>query len=352
MPLIKCSECGKMICDRAACCPNCGSPTQTTNRNPHLSAKKELPSYQSESEKRIHKNLIIALLGIILVLILGVFFLLNFNSSRKKAQKNPISRDSIHSVQKVDSSVVKSQEKVAEVAEDAVDSILPIKTFNVNGVQFSMVYVKGGTFKMGKTKEQGTNSLENNLPVHNVTLSDYYIGQTEVTQKLWKAVMGKYNSEFKGEKRPVENANWNDCQTFIRKLNSMTGQLFRLPTEAEWEYAARGGINSRRYKYSGSNNIGKVAWYEDSNTHDVATKSPNELGIYDMSGNVWELCQDYWSPHYSSKSQVNPKGPKEPSSSGLRVIRGGCSGAQPDVCCSAYRESTYPDSGHGFRLAL
>ena len=147
-------------------------------------------------------------------------------------------------------------------------------------------------------------------PVHSVTLSSYSIGETEVTQALWTAVMGSNPSNFKGNNLPVEKVSWNDCQTFIRKLNDLTGENFRLPTEAEWEFAARGGNRSRGYKYSGSDNLGDVAWYTDNSgdkTHAVKSKSPNELGIYDMSGNVWERCSDIFGDYHDSP-QTNPKG--------------------------------------------
>ena len=199
------------------------------------------------------------------------------------------------------------------------------KTFTVNGVSFTMVYVQGGTFTMGATSEQGSDAWDSEKPSHSVTLSSYMIGQTEVTQALWQAVMGNNPSSFTGDsRRPVEKVSWNDCQEFLRKLNSITGQNFRLPTEAEWEFAARGGVNSRGYKYSGSNNIGDVVWYDDnsgSTTHPVGTKQPNELGIYDMSGNVYEWCSDWYDKnYYSSSPSSNPQGP---SSGSNRVLRGG-----------------------------
>ena len=198
-----------------------------------------------------------------------------------------------------------------------------IETFTVNGVAFKMVKVAGGTFQMGATSEQGSDVYDDEKPVHSVTLSDYYIGQTQVTQELWQAVMGSNPSYFKGnDQRPVENVSWNDCQEFIEKLNRLTGKNFRLPTEAEWEYAARGGNKSRGYKYSGSNNPDAVAWYDDnsrSKTHPVAQKQSNELGLYDMSGNVYEWCQD-WYGKYSSNSQTNPRGA---SKGCYRVLRCG-----------------------------
>ena len=197
------------------------------------------------------------------------------------------------------------------------------ETFTVNGVSFTMVRVDGGTFTMGATEEQGSDAYDIEKPAHQVTLSSYMIGETEVTQALWQAVMGNNPSRFTGDSsRPVEKVSWNDCQEFIKKLNSMTGKTFRLPTEAEWEYAARGGNKSKHYKYSGSNNIDDVAWYDGNSgnhTHRVKTKSPNKLGLYDMSGNVWEWCSD-WYGGYSSSAQTNPKGASSASS---RVDRGG-----------------------------
>ena len=207
---------------------------------------------------------------------------------------------------------------------------------------------------MGSTSEQRGYANSDEKPTHKVTLSDYYIGETEVTQALWQAVMGKNPSSFKGNSNPVESVSWDDCQEFIRKLNSLTGRTFRLPTEAEWEFAARGGNNSKGYKYSGSKNINGVAWYKNNSgsmTHAVKIKSPNELGIYDMTGNVWELCQD-WYGSYSSNAQTNPKGP---SSGSGRVLRGGSWGGDARYCRVSDRGSTSPGDGgyhYGLRLVL
>ena len=226
--------------------------------------------------------------------------------------------------------------------------------FTVNGVSFEMVRVDGGTFRMGATSEQGSDAYDWEKPVHSVTLSGFAIGKTEVTQALWEAVMGSNPSYWKGDNLPVECVSWDDCQEFIRKLNSMTGQNFRLPTEAEWEFACRGGNNSRGYKYSGSNNLANVAWYDDNSdgqTHPVATKAPNELGIYDMSGNVWEWCAD-WYANYTSNSQTNPKGPR--SGSG-RVGRGGSWNRSVRYCRSSLRFNCRPTFRNiilGLRLAL
>ena len=227
-------------------------------------------------------------------------------------------------------------------------------TFTVNGVSFEMVYVEGGTFDMGATSEQGGDAESDEYPVHSVTLSGYYIGKCEVTQELWEAVMGSNPSNFKGAQNPVESVSWNDCQNFIKKLNSLTGRTFRLPTEAEWEYAARGGKKSLHYKYSGSGNIDDVAWYYDNSgdkTHAVGTKSPNELGICDMSGNVEEWCSD-WYGSYSAGAQTNPQGP---SSGSNRVLRCG-SWTEYAGCCSVsnrnYDYPDYSDSYIGLRLVL
>ena len=224
-------------------------------------------------------------------------------------------------------------------------------TFTANGVSFTMVPVEGGTFQMGSTDSDAESDEK---PVHQVTLSSFSIGQTEVTQELWEAVMGSNPSYFKGAKLPVEKVSWNDCQTFIAKLNALTGKQFRLPTEAEWEFAARGGNSSKGSKYAGSDNIDDVAWYDtnsSSTTHDVATKQPNELGIYDMSGNVWEWCQD-WYASYSSSAANGPTGP---SSGSGRVYRGGSWRDPARGCRVSFRVSITPSRSYyflGLRLAL
>ncbi len=220
------------------------------------------------------------------------------------------------------------------------------------GQSFTMIYVEGGSFVMGCTSEQ-SDCFDNERPAHRVTVDSYYIGETEVTQELWTAVMGS-NPSFKGTQRPVDNVCWHDCQDFIRKLNQITGKNFRLPTEAEWEYAARGGKKSKSYKYSGSNTIDNVAWYTNNSgnqTHNVKTKFPNELGIYDMSGNVWEWCQD-WYGYYANSPQANPTGP---SSGSYRVLRGGSWYSSAQYCRVAIRGNGTPSlryDDYGFRLVL
>lgn len=224
--------------------------------------------------------------------------------------------------------------------------------YTVNGVSFSMVKVYGGTFTMGAS--YGNSDAEpSEKPAHQVALGDYSIGETEVTQALWQAVMGKNPSFTTGDLQcPVEMVSWKDCQKFIRKLYALTGVAFRLPTEAEWEYAARGGSQSRGYKYSGSNDIESVAWYGDNSLHGtspVKSKKPNELGLYDMSGNVGEWCTDwYGQSYYSSSPQINPKGP----SSGLgRSFRGGSWDRAAWCCRTVSRDYNSPDF-RGFYTGL
>ena len=229
------------------------------------------------------------------------------------------------------------------------------RLIQVGNVQFEMVYVEGGTFRMGATEEQGEDAYDSEKPVHRVTLSSYLIGKHEVTQALWEAVMGSNPSCNKqGGNYPVECVRWNDCQEFVKKLNARTGMKFRMPTEAEWEYAARGGNRSKGYKYAGSDDLDEVGWYGDNSeeyTHPVGRKKPNELGLYDMSGNVFEWCQD-WAGDYSSEAQTNPTGPQ---SGGYRVLRGGSFWNFAGYCRVSYRASHDPGDGRvnfGLRLVL
>lgn len=217
-----------------------------------------------------------------------------------------------------------------------------------------MVRVEGGTFTMGGTREQGEDAFEDETPTHKVTLSTFSIGRYPITQEQWEAVMGTNPSHFKGAKLPVESVNWFDCQDFAQKLSKMTGRKFRLPTEAEWEYAARGGKRGKRYKFSGGNILNQVGWYNENSgniSHEVGKKSPNELGIYDMSGNIWEWVQD-WKGDYTEEDQENPKGPEE----GIeRICRGGGWNREIDRARVSYRGDDQPDLRYcslGLRIAL
>ena len=223
----------------------------------------------------------------------------------------------------------------------------------VNGVTFTMVPVEGGTFRMGAIiTAPGAYTFEK--PDHDVTLSDYKIGQVEVTQELWEAVMGGNPSRFKGAQLPVEQVSWDDCQEFIAKLNELTGMNFRLPTEAEWEYAARGGKLSQDTMFAGSTNCPDVAWCStnaENTTHEVAQKQANELGLYDMSGNVNEWCNDFYA-RYTTAAQTDPQGPV--AGTGM-VYRGGAYNEGARLCRITYRSSQlsgYRSSRIGLRLAM
>lgn len=264
-----------------------------------------------------------------------------------------------------------TQENVRAKSRTVINDDYPDENieFYVDGVCFEMVYVEGGTFMMGAQSDDedeenyDPDACKDEGPVHEVTLSDYYIGKTPVTQELWKVVMGDNPSVYNlWEDCPVEMVSWEDCQAFIKKLNNKLrnqlskGYIFRLPTEAQWEFAARGGNESDGYMYSGSDDIDEVAWYEDNSNGEPGSmfmKEANELGIYDMSGNVEEWCQD-WYDDYVGKKQVDPTGPK----TGMKhVLRGGAWNLSADYC----RLTSRGKSGSlgkvwyyafGFRLAL
>ncbi|MBI5218647.1 MAG: SUMF1/EgtB/PvdO family nonheme iron enzyme [Bacteroidia bacterium] len=216
-------------------------------------------------------------------------------------------------------------------------------TETTSGLNLEMVAVEGGSFTMGCTSEQSDCSTDEN-PTHKVTLSNYYIGKYEVTQKQWEQVMGTKPSYFKNcDNCPVETVSWNDIQEFLQILNTKTGKTYTLPTEAQWEYAARGGSKSKGYKYSGGNSLGDVAWFTDnssSKTHSVGQKQANELGIFDMTGNVWEWCSDWYDEKYYKNSPAN--NPQGANSGSLRVYRGGSWGSEARNCRVAYRFNPFP----------
>ena len=265
-------------------------------------------------------------------------------------------------------SQVAPSEAVIETPSSIANTMLPNSVSSTNiatkpntltvslkkGVVIELIKVEAGNFTIGATSANEKPD-DNEKPAHEVTFSqNYYIGKYEVTQEVWKAVMGNNPSKFKGNLLPVEMVSWKDCQKFISKLNRITGLHFRLPSEAEWEYAARGGKKSNGYLYSGSNNLDEVAWYNENSgkrTHNVGTKKANELGIYDMSGNVMEWCQD-WFGFYTVSSRKDPTGPNTGT---LRINRGGCWYSYPWYCRSLSRNKISPDDSYfnlGFRLAL
>lgn len=230
------------------------------------------------------------------------------------------------------------------------------KNFDINGVKFKMIAIEGGSFMMGATPEQGDSVRANEKPVHKVTVDDFYIGETEVTQELWSALMENNPSHFKSDQGnlPVETVFWFEVHDFIKKLNDKTGLIFRLPFEAEWEYAARGGQKSTNKKYAGSDNIDEVAWYvnnSEETTHPVASKKANELGLYDMTGNVLEWCLD-WYGNYSIDEQNNPHGAM---TGDAHIERGGCWAIDENRMTNSYRDcdkAEYRNYTTGFRLVL
>lgn len=232
--------------------------------------------------------------------------------------------------------------------------------FMVNGFPFDMIKVEGGTFQMGSNNSE---AYDNEKPVHSVTVSSFYIGETVVTRALWQAVINGFLKDDNLDGLPVVNVSYDDIvNEFIPKLNRLTSKNFRLPTEAEWEFAARGGNKGKRYKYAGNDSIGSVAWYKDNSgddIHPVKSKLPNELGLYDMNGNVWEWCSDLYG-NYSSGSQTNPAGPIGGDDFRMRVLRGGSYANRAWTCrvssrigCSSYANDFPAGEGcTGFRLAL
>ncbi len=237
-----------------------------------------------------------------------------------------------------------------------MDNAFGIKPIEIAGKQYGrMKYVQGGTFQMG------SDHFAWSMPIHEVTVDGFYIGETQVTEALWKVVTGSnptggHQGFGIGDNLPVANVSWNDIvNVFLPELNRLTGLKFRLPTEAEWEFAARGGNESKDYKYSGSNKLVDVGWYwnnSDASVHPVATKKPNELGLYDMSGNVWEWCRDYFAPSYPEGPVVNPAGPATGTE---RVLRGGSWDNMPVNLRVGHRLADPPDykwTNIGLRLAI
>ena len=299
----------------------------------HQPMPTRVPGAGEAKRTSIHPGLFIGIVALLILFALIVIF-----TMREKKQTLP-------SDQSKTATRRESEEKTAtSIGADNTDSQYGIE----------MVYVRGGAFMTGCTTEQGSDCYDYEEQAHQTTVSDFYIGKYEVTQAQWKAVMGNDPSHFKGDDLPVENVSWDDAQEFIKKLNAATGKAYRLPTGAEWEYAARGGGQSRGDKYSGSANVGDVAWYEgnsENKTHPVGTKKANELGIHDMSGNVWEWVSDL----YGNNGNTPQSAPGSPDGGSFRVIRGGGWGSY----ARGVRVSNYYNNGSGnrynilgFRLAM
>ncbi|MEL7221154.1 MAG: formylglycine-generating enzyme family protein [Bacteroidota bacterium] len=282
--------------------------------------------------------------------------------------RDSLKREALMSESAVEENVVASNTKTEErqPPPPLKDDISPEPVRVVSEIEKNMVRVAGGEFIMGCQDGRDTDCSDDEKPAHKVSLSTFYISKYEVTQAQWRAVMGNdppklYNKGC--DQCPVEMVSWNDIQDFLQKLNNQTGQKYRLPTEAEWEYAARGGANSQGFLYSGSNNIDEVAWYESNakadNTHGtqkttrpVGRKKANELGLFDMSGNIWEWCSDgYDGDYYKNSPRNNPTGATTGSD---RVRRGGSWISAPQYCRAANRLSLNPAGRNGrigFRLA-
>ena len=319
-------------------------PVEKPKPQKPVSPKKTEPKPVETPKKKsnIPKIAIGALLGVVLV-VLAIVLLKGKDDSTKNADNLLIPED-----------IETDTNPTTDSETGATESSLPSReTITVKGVSFDMIKVERGTFLMGaQNRDSVIAHFDKDAeifegPVHEETIRTFYIGETEVTQELWQAVMGWNYSQFKGSQKPVENVSWNNCQTFIDSLNSCTGRKFRLPTEAEWEYAARGGNQSKDYKYSGSNTLKDVAWYNansSSTTHPVKKKAPNELGLYDMSGNVWEWTSSYWRNDYNASEDRS-----------RCVMRGDCWMGNEKGMRVTYRHRSVPGSRFeyfGLRLAL
>jgi len=323
----------------------------------------QIKKTNTQEQKNKTKNIYIGVAALVLVLILLIWkpwkpgeAELAKLAADKRTEDSIRTQDSINEILKIEADKIAAEQQVEEMKriadslhQDSIVKKLIVKEeIKIQKFDYPMVQIPAGTFTMGDNKGEYYEK-----PEHQVKLSSFYIGTTEVTQAQWKKVMGKNPSYFKGDNLPVEQVSWLDIQKFIKKIKEITGKTYRLPTEAEWEYAAKGGQN---YKYSGSDNLGDVAWYVDnsgSKTHPVGQKKPNGYGLYDMSGNVWEWCSDwYGSDYYKNSPQNNPQGA---SSGSDRVSRGGSWFYDADYCRSANRDGRSPDNRYynlGFRLVL
>lgn len=321
---------------------------------PQLSRTSDSTKILGEERKKTesvkaHKSYGALIFCSLIIAIITTITIITSNSEEKIDSSNDALEEEYGPlIEEYEPEVGEDTEDVAEEEEEVKEVLYGEKvTFTVNDVAFIMIRVEGGRYSMGATSEQGSDAYDNEKPVHSVSVETFYIGETEVTQELWQAVMGNNPSCFLGSLRPVEKVSWNDCQTFISKLNSLTDMKFRMPTEEEWEFAARGGNKSRYTKYSGSSDVGAVAWYRgnsDSQTHEVKTRQPNELGIYDMSGNVCEWTSSYWCNDYNGMTDTS-----------YRVGRGGSWYNSAKYTRVSYRPYDMPSRSYnylGLRLAL
>lgn len=311
-----------------------------------------LGSFVYSEPKPKNKNLIYIILGAVAIILIIVLFIVLGGKKENETYNNVVTEDNTNNIEEDNEENIDDVDTIDVFKYESFDderSFPDKKIIKVGNVPFNMIRVESGTFRMGSDYGEA-----NETPIHYVTLDSYYIGETEVTQELWEYVMDYNPSSHKGVDYPVENVSWNNCQDFISKLNRLTGYKFRLPTEAEWEYAAKGGIHQEDFNYSGSYNAEEVGWIKSNcggNTHNVCTKQPNALGIYDMTGNVCEWCQDWFST-YGSYTVTNPTGPADGT---VKVGRGGgwCNSASKNRVTMRFSgKPSYSDHNLGFRLAL
>ena len=344
--------------DKSEACPVCGAIVEENVSQDEILKPVPSETVKSNANGKEKKKslLLIIIIALIAVAAIAVIVLTN----NKPTEKEQASAEQQYDTYQETTAKESSSEYDEHIGNENIGQFPNnVHSFSVNGVSFEMIVVEEGTFTMGTTAEQGGDAEDDERPAHIVNLDAFFIGKYEVTQALWKAVMGNNPSYFKGDDLPVEQVSWLDCQEFISQLNlscadQLNGKRFCLPTEAQWEYAARGGNKAQGYKYSGSNIVGEVAWLKDnsgSKTHIVGTKSPNEIGLYDMSGNVYEWCND-WYGYYDNETQTNPSGAHSDS---CRISRGGSWRYNAKYCRTSFRSNQAPDlrcNRIGFRLAL
>ncbi len=361
MALLVCPDCGGNVSSKAAKCPRCGCPVSVMIQEQQESVDKQEPEVKQEpieQQKPEAQPIVEAEQHTVAVQPV----IQQHKSEPTKANAtnaenhNPNTKwimIALFAAAIIVAIVVFSKKSSdSDYYYDTSQYEPNYETITVNGVSFKMVKVDGGSFQMGGSD---SDAYDDEKPVHSVTLSDFYIGETEVTQSLWQAVMGGNPSYFRNGNFPVEDVSWYDCQEFIQRLNTKTGKKFSPPTEAQWEYAARGGKKSIGYKYSGSNNIASVGWFDtncNETTHNVKSLAANELGLYDMTGNVYEWCQDWYADRYDYNSATDPTGPY---SGTLRVVRSGSWKSKARNCRTAYRFKYTPEyhfRNLGLRLCI
>lgn len=376
---IVCSKCGFEYSDRESSCPECGcrhEVPEVPSEEDNSEVEKPIVDYlqeingtvETDEGKNRSRLLFISVVSIIILAVICTMTIISFSEEAKRKAALAAEQhraDSIAAVERERLALLEQQRRdsIAAAAAEAERRVFKNRTFALGDVSFKMVAVSGGNlgFVMGATHEQN-GAYDDEKPVHSVILSNYYIGESEVTQSLWLAVMGNNPSHFQSGNNPVEKVSYDECMAFICKLNDLLaaqlpqGCRFRLPTEAEWEFAARGGAKRHSYIYSGDMRVDEIAWYKGNSAgspSNVKQKEPNELGLYDMSGNVYEWCSDWYDrDYYSISPEKNPQGPDTGTH---RVIRGGSWDLPERHCRISLRNYCKPDAkgySNGLRLAL